>query len=321
VEGRGGGGGRGGGRDNQQTLRSHTANPPHMLLLRCCKDQLPFSEMSTRPLSTGGSEKWLVVPKNRDELLSVTRDLITEVRELSDEIVKLQKLKGNEELTEKLDEVLREIDSQFDKIIATVHSSDMVYTHLKNLRQTIEKIHEFFNDLQQTRVLFFVKSRLRKQMILLYNTLRHSCTQLMASVSLELLTKGNKEEEEEILPVEIPLDEKELNREALEGYKFFYGINRFKNYIRAFKHFVFAAERGHLEAMIMVGKIYQNGDGVERDLSNAIAWYKRAEALGSPIAKYCLAFLILDEVPVPSLSSLLALTHCPLSPLPVCASL
>jgi hypothetical protein len=269
-------------------------------------------ERGSSPLPSRGSTKWLVVPKNRDELLSVTRDLITEVRELSDEIVKLQKLKGNEELTEKLDEVLREIDCQFDKITTTVHTSDMVYTHLKNLRVTIEKIHEFFNDLQQTRVLFFAKGRLRKQMILLYNTLRHSCTQLMASVSLELLTKAaqpEEEPEEDIL--ETSITEEELNREALEGYKFFYGIHRFKNFIRAFKHFVFAAERGHLESMIMVGKIYQNGDGVDRDISNAIAWYKRAEALGSSIAKYCLAFLILDEVPPSSLPALfLALLPC-----------
>jgi hypothetical protein len=245
-------------------------------------------------MSRAGSEKWLVVPKNRDELLTVTRDLITEVRELSDATVKLQKLKGNEELTNKLDEVLREIDSQFDKIIATVHSSDMVYTHLKGLRTTIENIHQFFEDLQQTRVLFFAKGRLRKQMILHYNSLRHNCTQLMASVSLELLSKAP---EVAASPEPLPdLTNKELEKELLEGHKYFYGIHRFKNYIRAFKHYVYAAERDHLEAMIMVGMVYQNGYGVEKDLPKAIAWYKRAEALGSANAKYCLAFLILDEV-------------------------
>jgi hypothetical protein len=245
-------------------------------------------------LSRPGSEKWLLVPKNRDELLSVTRDLITEVRELSDATVKLQKLKGNEELTNKLDEVLSEIDTQFDKIIATVHSSDMVYTHLKGLRATIEKIYQFFEDLQQTRVLFFAKGRLRKQMILHYNSLRHNCTQLMASVSLELLSK-----EPDHPPPSEPLPDltnQELEREVLEGHKFFYGIHKFKNYLRAFKHYVYAAERDHLDAMIMVGLMYQHGYGLDQDLSKAIAWYKRAEALGSANAKYCLAFLILDEV-------------------------
>lgn len=244
------------------------------------------------------SEKWLIIPKTRDELLIVTRDLITEIRELSDNNIKLTKLKNNEELIIKLDEVLNEIDLQYDKIILTIKTSELVYTHLKSLRIIIEKIYFFFNDLSKIRIMFFAKNKLRKQMILLYNNLRHSCTQLMACVSLELLTIKNNENNDipvtSSLPTELP--DKDLIIELLEGHKFFYGINKFKNYIRAFKHYVYAAERGQLDAMIMVAKIYQNGYGIEKDLNKAIAWYKRAEEFGSPASKYYLAFLLLDEV-------------------------
>ena len=263
-----------------------------------------------------GSEKWLIIPKNPNELLLVTKDLITEIRELCDTNLKLQQLKNNKEMIEKLDEVLKEIDLQYNKITLTIHS-EMVYLHLKGLRVNIEKIYSFFNDLNQTRVMFFAQGRLRKQMIVLYNNLRQSCTQLMAAVSLELLTIKRKEDEEkekeirkQLLassqppvpiprsPSPIPIDNSlnDLLHELYEGHKFFYGINKFKNYLRAFKHYHFAAERGQVDAMIMIGIIYQNGYGTEKNLKKAIEWYKHAEELGSSAAKYFLAFLLLDEV-------------------------
>jgi hypothetical protein len=255
--------------------------------------------MASSTSRSSGSEKlkWLVVPENREELLNITRTLVREIREITDEQTKLQKLKGNEEMTEKLDEVLREVECQFDKIAATVQTSDMVFMHLKGLRQSIQNIYEFYVEVANTNFMIFAKGRLRKRMVVLYNSIRHSCTQLMASVSLELLTK--KEVKIAAAPPPPPPPEvtfSDLDQELLEGHQFFYAINRSRNYTRAFKHYVFAAERGHIDSMISVSAMFLDGLGVDKNEEKGIAWLERAKTLGSAAASYRLAMIILDKV-------------------------
>lgn len=49
---------------------------------------------------------------------------------------------------------------------------------------------------------------------------------------------------------------------------------------RAFYWFKKAAEKRHAEAQYLVGLMYEKGEGVEKDISEAIRWYK--EAAGEP---------------------------------------
>jgi hypothetical protein len=44
-----------------------------------------------------------------------------------------------------------------------------------------------------------------------------------------------------------------------------------------------AADRGHLDGMIYVGVMYENGTGVEKDEKMAVEWYRKAAEAGSPL--------------------------------------
>lgn len=57
----------------------------------------------------------------------------------------------------------------------------------------------------------------------------------------------------------------------------------------AFAWFRQAATGGYPPAMIQLGLMYSNGDGVERDLEKASSWLRPANVKGSAIGKYLLA--------------------------------
>jgi len=52
-----------------------------------------------------------------------------------------------------------------------------------------------------------------------------------------------------------------------------------------------AAERGHARAMANLGGRYATGDGVVRDMYEAVQWYQRAAAAGNARAAYVLAVM------------------------------
>jgi TPR repeat protein len=60
---------------------------------------------------------------------------------------------------------------------------------------------------------------------------------------------------------------------------------------RALQEFRLLAEQGSLMSMVYIGWAYGRGEGVEKDLSQAKAWIKRAADLGSPVAQYLLGQL------------------------------
>jgi len=57
----------------------------------------------------------------------------------------------------------------------------------------------------------------------------------------------------------------------------------------AFQWFLRAATGGHPPAMIQVGLMYSNGDGVEKDMEKASSWLRPANVKGSAIGKTLLA--------------------------------
>ena len=67
------------------------------------------------------------------------------------------------------------------------------------------------------------------------------------------------------------------------------------NYFTAFKAFMLAAEQNHELALTNVGYCYEFGLGVQKDLSKAGEYYKKASQLGSLIAKCNLLHLYETE--------------------------
>ena len=67
----------------------------------------------------------------------------------------------------------------------------------------------------------------------------------------------------------------------------------------AFRYFQDAATKGYPPAMVQVGLMYSNGDGVPRDMQKASAWLRPANVKGSAVGKYLLAECFLFGKGVP----------------------
>ncbi|HXG27867.1 MAG TPA: tetratricopeptide repeat protein [Nevskiales bacterium] len=60
-------------------------------------------------------------------------------------------------------------------------------------------------------------------------------------------------------------------------------------YERALEHWRVLAEDGHAHSQLMIGALYFNGQGVERDPAEAARWFRRAADSGSADAALQLA--------------------------------
>lgn len=64
---------------------------------------------------------------------------------------------------------------------------------------------------------------------------------------------------------------------------------RRKNYSRAFSLLRPEAERGQPRAQYLVGRMYENGFGVEQNYGEAARWYRAAAEQGDPLAQHALS--------------------------------
>jgi hypothetical protein len=245
-------------------------------------------------MSIENAVKWITIPTDRTELLQLTSDLVSEIRIDSVRQLKLPKIEGSNELLSKLDEILSEIETQFERIADTIHTSDMVYNGVLSLCKTVQKVHDFFKKLSSTNFLIFKKKGLKKELALLNNDLRHRSTQITAALSLELLNGR----EAPPIPTKIAADDTDLDARYRKGEQFFYGINGDRNYTLAFEHFLFAAERHHMKSMSMVADIYSNGLGLQADNDIAFRWLLKAQDMGCVVGKYKLGLFLINEVSV-----------------------
>src|SRR5262245_32608487 len=63
------------------------------------------------------------------------------------------------------------------------------------------------------------------------------------------------------------------------------------NASKAFTEFLALAEKGDRNAEVMVGNMYLEGTGVERDVARAAQWFQKAAAAGHSYAQYALGLL------------------------------
>ena len=59
-----------------------------------------------------------------------------------------------------------------------------------------------------------------------------------------------------------------------------YHLENTLDYNKALQYFLKAAEKGLADAMYQVGSIYQNGQGVEKDMKKACRWYEKGAHRG-----------------------------------------
>jgi TPR repeat protein len=64
---------------------------------------------------------------------------------------------------------------------------------------------------------------------------------------------------------------------------------RRKNYSRAFTLLRPEAERGQPRAQYLIGRLYEDGFGVERNYGEAARWYRAAAEHGDPLAQHALS--------------------------------
>lgn len=81
----------------------------------------------------------------------------------------------------------------------------------------------------------------------------------------------------------------ELERQLLEftQLQFEWGIQCYKDkdYSMAFENFSYAAESEHAEAQAMVGYMYERGEGVSQNYTEAVRWYRKAAEQGVELAQ------------------------------------
>jgi hypothetical protein len=252
-------------------------------------------------------EKWIHLPDNDAELLDMTRNLASEIRRIAALQTRLSLLKSSEELIIKIGEVLHDVEEQSSQIEQAMKGSSTIKSNLKSLCRTIQDVHEFFTVLNETKIMFFAKGKLDKRLVTLQQALRQKCTHLLASVSLELLKSppivtnvSTPKEHNELPSVEhkdLPkVEQKDLQAQCMLGHSFFYGVMRAKNYSEAFKCYIYAADRGHLDAMVAVGDMYCQGLGMAIQEDKGKAWYLRAHEIGSGAAKFRLAMMTITSV-------------------------
>ena len=63
-----------------------------------------------------------------------------------------------------------------------------------------------------------------------------------------------------------------------------------KDHDKAFEVFSAAAEQGYTRAVVLLGDCYQNGQGVEKNLSEAVKLYTQAVEKGNRLAMYNLGW-------------------------------
>lgn len=81
-----------------------------------------------------------------------------------------------------------------------------------------------------------------------------------------------------------------INDDEDFNFRLAYCYRQIKDYINAFKYMETAANLGQVDAMNMLGLMYSNGEGVEKNSELAIYWYEQAANEGLAVAMYNLGY-------------------------------
>lgn len=115
----------------------------------------------------------------------------------------------------------------------TINSSNYVYRNLVSLETTMRDVDKFLTELSSARTLFFSKTKIKHRLYNILHALRAKNTQLLTSVTLELLSRAKKPDNQSgaIIPAASSTVEFDL------GFAHYYGICRPKNFTLAVEKF------------------------------------------------------------------------------------
>eukprot|EP00596_Hydrurales_sp_CCMP1899_P003460 CAMPEP_0119049084 /NCGR_PEP_ID=MMETSP1177-20130426/62692_1 /TAXON_ID=2985 /ORGANISM="Ochromonas sp, Strain CCMP1899" /LENGTH=873 /DNA_ID=CAMNT_0007025861 /DNA_START=409 /DNA_END=3030 /DNA_ORIENTATION=+ len=139
----------------------------------------------------------------------------------------------------------------------------------------MKAVETFLEGLAAARTLFFSKSKINTKLHNILHSLRAKNTQLLTSVTLELLSRQPKPETTVIIK---PNNTAEFNI----GFACFHGICRPKNLALAVEMFKEGTKENDPEAMLMLSSCYSQGLGVDLDEHVASQWVEKAAAMGCP---------------------------------------
>lgn len=115
-------------------------------------------------------------------------------------------------------------------------TSDYVHRNLLSLATTMKDVEKFVEELTSARILFFSKTKMKNRLLHNLYSLRAKNTQLMTSITLEILSRVKKTGE--IVHAPLPLPIRPSNTVEFDlGYAFYHGICRPRNFILAVEHF------------------------------------------------------------------------------------
>lgn len=191
------------------------------------------------------------------ELINSTIQLASDLGNVAKENKKLISIVDNKELLTKLEEILEEIEEQNSKLILTIRTSKTVWNNLSHLLLSLQELNEYIAALNKKSLFLLSKNRIRKRILLFQQDLRARTTQLMTSISLELLSGNSNNDVVELVSTS------ELYNDAITYY---YGLaGRPKNYVVAFGKFLVGANNDDTDAMVMAARCYINGYGTDPD--------------------------------------------------------
>lgn len=99
----------------------------------------------------------------------------------------------------------------------------------------MKDVDKFVDELASARMLFFSKTKMKNKLLNILHSLRAKNTQLMTSVTLELLSRAKKTGE--TVHVTLAPTRPANTVEFDLGYAYFHGICRPRNFILAVEHF------------------------------------------------------------------------------------
>ena len=114
----------------------------------------------------------------------------------------------------------------------TIHTSSYVYRNLVSLQTSMQDVSKFLIELSSARILFFSKTKIKNKLYNILHSLRAKNTQLLTSVTLELLSRAEKPNSSESVP---PVTSNTLEFDA--GFAHYHGICRPKNFTQAVESF------------------------------------------------------------------------------------
>lgn len=263
-----------------------------------------------------------IEPSNDAKIVSADiNDCFENIRRELNEQSKFEKLLGGREsLIVWLQDLVRVFANEKNHILVASTTSHLVFGKLKALSDAMLDLHLFLRN-SKNLYISLRKKPLKKELLLLRNTISSAQANLISSAGLEILTRQEQLLQKEILDVrrytesmskeienphekekEIINDYTESASEDLaeysyrEGVAWYYGIDqRPKNFNKAYSCFVDASERGHVSAMLLLRLCLKDGLGVKRDARKAKSWLDRAAHNGSAAAKYELASELLAK--------------------------